>query len=57
MASWHCEVFGLTRRFPDFAVSATGTRPNFLSPVSRFMASLGEISVPILEACSVPSHT
>jgi len=57
MASWHCEVFGLTRRFPDFAVSATGTRPNFLSPVSRFMASLGEISVPIVEACSVPSHT
>jgi len=52
MASWRCELFGLTKRFPDSAVSAVGTRRNFLPPVSSFMASLGkDFSISILRAC------
>jgi hypothetical protein len=58
MASWRCELFGLTSRFPDFALSAIGARRNFLSPVSRFMASLDkDFGISILGACSVPSYT
>lgn len=58
MATWRCELFGLTRPFPDFAISAIGARRNFRSPVSLFMASLGkDFGISILGACSVPSHT